>query len=94
MHQGYFAAHNCHQRMQELTFGTPAKYQNLKEVIPMIAIALGPDALAYADGGEVQYGKEIANTFFNDDVGLKSELTFPAYLCLQLRVFQKSVPLI
>ncbi|CAK7563792.1 MAG: hypothetical protein SEPTF4163_001669 [Sporothrix epigloea] len=71
MHQGYFAAHNCHQRMQELTFGTPAKYQNLKEVIPMIAIALGPDALAYADGGEVQYGKEIANTFFNDDVGLK-----------------------
>ncbi|CAK7270681.1 hypothetical protein SEPCBS119000_004211 [Sporothrix epigloea] len=71
MHQGYFAAHNCHQRMQELITGTPAKYQTLKEVIPMIAIALGPDALAYAQGGELQYGKEVANTYFNDDVGLK-----------------------
>ncbi|CAK7208826.1 hypothetical protein SBRCBS47491_000235 [Sporothrix bragantina] len=71
MHQGYFAAHNCHQRMQELTSGAPAQYQALKEVIPMIAIALGPDALAYADGGELQYGKEIAERFFADDVGLK-----------------------
>ncbi|CAK7204525.1 hypothetical protein SEUCBS139899_007283 [Sporothrix eucalyptigena] len=69
MHQGYLSAHNCHQRMQELTFGTPAKYQILKEVIPMIAIALGPNALAFATGGELQYGKDIAERFFNDDVG-------------------------
>ncbi|CAK7235836.1 hypothetical protein SCUCBS95973_009403 [Sporothrix curviconia] len=71
MHQGYFAAHNCHQRMQELAFGTPAKFQLLKEIIPMIAIALGPNAIGYADGGELQHGKDVAKRFFDDDVGLK-----------------------
>ena len=73
MYHGYFAAHNCHQRMQELISGSPAKYQSLKENIPVIAIALGHNALAYAQGGEVQYGKDIADRFFSDDVGLKSK---------------------
>jgi hypothetical protein len=80
MHMGYFAARNAHQRMQELTFGTPPQYQSLKTVPPMIAIALGPSALAYQAGGELQFGKDVADRFFNDDVGFESE--FRLSLCI------------
>lgn len=76
MHMGYYAARNAHQRMQELTFGTPPQYQTLREVPPMIAIALGADAVACHSSGGVESGNDVARRFFGDDVGFNS--MFPA----------------
>ncbi|KAL1902903.1 hypothetical protein Sste5346_000815 [Sporothrix stenoceras] len=71
MHHGYFSARNAHERMRELTFGATPQYQILQPVVPMIAIALGPSALAYQTGGDLSYGKDVAERFFNDDVGFE-----------------------
>ncbi len=73
MHKGGLAAINIHQRMKQLTFGTEPEYKTLEPVPPMIAIALGDDALAYRNGGEIQSGDDVHSRFFEDDVGFNSE---------------------
>ncbi|ERT03036.1 apoptosis-inducing factor (AIF)-like mitochondrion-associated inducer of death 1 [Sporothrix schenckii 1099-18] len=71
MHMGYYMARNAHERMRELVFGAPPQYQTLKPVPAMIAIALGHNALAFQTGGELQFGKDVADRYFAEDVGFE-----------------------
>lgn len=71
MHMGYYTALNVHQRMQQLVRGTEPKYFTLQKTAPVIALALGDNAVAWGD--EVTYGKDIAERFFSNDVGFMSE---------------------
>ncbi|EPE08259.1 pyridine nucleotide-disulfide oxidoreductase [Ophiostoma piceae UAMH 11346] len=67
MHMGYYTALNTHQRMQELVNGKTPEYFTLQKTAPVIALALGDNAIAWGD--EVTYGKDIAERFFSNDVG-------------------------
>ncbi|OAA68086.1 Pyridine nucleotide-disulfide oxidoreductase, NAD-binding domain protein [Niveomyces insectorum RCEF 264] len=73
MHHGALAAWNVHQRMRQLRHGTAPVFQALEKTPPMIALALGKEALAFGGEDGVKTGTDIAEHFFQDDVGLNSE---------------------
>ncbi|KAH8649661.1 hypothetical protein BGZ60DRAFT_474017 [Tricladium varicosporioides] len=69
MHAGYLAAVNIHQRMLESQLGRTPKFVELPEVPPMIALAIGNNAVLYGPNEGVQSGEEIMKSFFGNDLG-------------------------
>lgn len=74
MHQAHFAAVNIHQRMLAELYKTEPKFNELVEVAPMMALALGSTAVGYFPTMGLSSGDEIRNMFFNDDLGYGSKL--------------------
>lgn len=74
MHQAHFAAVNIHQRMMEQLYKTTPKFNELVEVAPMMALALGKTAVGYFPTMGLTVGDEIRNMFFNEDLGFGSKL--------------------
>ncbi|KAJ5329418.1 hypothetical protein N7452_009808 [Penicillium brevicompactum] len=69
MHQAHFAAVNIHQRMIAQLYKTTPKFNELVEVAPMMALALGKTAVGYFPTMGLTVGDEIRNMFFNEDLG-------------------------
>ncbi|KAH8881698.1 pyridine nucleotide-disulfide oxidoreductase-like protein [Thozetella sp. PMI_491] len=69
MHQGYYAANNIHQIMNQRLFGTAPVFLELAEVPPMIGLAVGKKAVAYWPQEGTTYGVDVMKAFFGDDLG-------------------------
>ncbi|CAG7923154.1 unnamed protein product [Penicillium olsonii] len=88
MHHAHFAVVNIHQRMMAQLYKTETKFNELVEVAPMMALALGETAVGYFPTMGLTVGDTIRNMFFNDDLGYGSKLinriliTFPLELLL------------
>lgn len=48
-----------------------SKFLEFPKVPPMLALAIGEQAVAWRTGGEVEYGKEVGDLYFAGDLGLK-----------------------
>ncbi|CAG8362590.1 unnamed protein product [Penicillium salamii] len=69
MHHAHFAAVNIHQRMLAHLYKTEPKFNELVEVAPMMALALGKTAVGYFPTMGLTVGDTIRNMFFNEDLG-------------------------
>ncbi|WYZ44795.1 hypothetical protein EsH8_VIII_000111 [Colletotrichum jinshuiense] len=47
-----------------------AKFKELERMPPMMAVAIGKSAVAYAPGIGTTFGEEVAQTYFGDDLAL------------------------
>lgn len=72
---GCTAAVNIHQLMLQETFGTPAKFVEIEEFPPMIALAVGNKAVLYGPEDGVTWGEEQMDMMFGKDLGWSSEFT-------------------
>ncbi|PLB43469.1 FAD/NAD(P)-binding domain-containing protein [Aspergillus steynii IBT 23096] len=69
MHQGHYAAVNIHQKMYAQLYGSETDPLQLAEVPPMMALALGKQAVGYFPTTGLSEGPEVLKTFFGDDLG-------------------------
>lgn len=69
MHQGHCAAVNIHQKMYAQLYGTNPDFLALAEVPPMMALALGKQAVGYFPSTGITVGDEVLRTFFGEDLG-------------------------
>lgn len=74
MHMGQLAAQNIYERVvQRLTDRRP-RFKELERMPPMMAVAIGKSAVAYAPGIGTTFGEEVAQTYFGDDLALSCRL--------------------
>ncbi|KAK1141907.1 hypothetical protein N8T08_008420 [Aspergillus melleus] len=73
MHQGHYAAFNIHQKMYAQLYGSEIDVLDLAEVPPMMALALGKQAVGYFPTTGLSEGNEVLKTFFGDDLGFMSK---------------------
>jgi hypothetical protein len=69
MAMGHNAAFNIHQQMLESQFGHTPEFIEFPEVPPMIALAVGKKAILYSPSEGTQFGAEVMENFFGDDLG-------------------------
>ena len=69
MHMGQYAAQNIHQLMLAQRQGIKPEFMELKEIPPMIGIAIGKQAVAYYPTDGTTYGESVLKTCFGDDLG-------------------------
>jgi len=69
MHMGQYAAQNIHQLMLAQHQGINPEFMELKEIPPMIGIAIGKQAVAYYPSDGTTYGESVLKTCFGDDLG-------------------------
>lgn len=71
MHAGGMAAYNIHEQLLQQRTGKKPQWMEMPPVPPMIALALGKDAVAWAESSGLHSGPEVMERFFQDDLGLK-----------------------
>lgn len=76
MAMGHISAVNIHQQLLKAKFGTEPKFVEFPEVPPMIALAVGKQAVAYGEADGTTWGEELMKVFFGDDLGFSSKLFF------------------
>lgn len=77
MHGGHYIAHNIHQSvLRERDARHEPRFQHLREIPPMIGLAVGKNAVAYSPEGGLSSGPEVMQAYFRDDLGWASEF-FP-----------------
>ncbi|KAI9039413.1 FAD/NAD(P)-binding domain-containing protein [Aspergillus affinis] len=69
MHQGHYAAVNIHQKLYAQIYGSEIDALDLAEVPPMMALALGKQAVGYFPTTGLSEGDEVLKAFFGDDLG-------------------------
>ncbi|KAK0610569.1 pyridine nucleotide-disulfide oxidoreductase-like protein [Bombardia bombarda] len=70
MHMGYFAANNVYRRMvQRIGRGGEGDVKELKEIPPMIGLAVGKKAMSYWPQTGVAMGEDVMEAFFGNDLG-------------------------
>lgn len=74
MHTGQLVAQNIHKRILKERVGQEPKFQEIKEIPPMIGLAVGKKAVAYGPEVGVTFGEDVAKAYFNDDLGWSSKL--------------------
>jgi hypothetical protein len=72
MYMGHYAAHNIHQLMAKQLYGDEPKFLELAEIPPMIAIAIGKQAVGYHPAEGTTCGTELMERMFGDDLATKS----------------------
>ncbi|KIW64819.1 hypothetical protein PV04_09726 [Phialophora macrospora] len=72
IHMGQYAAHNIHQSMAKQLYGDEPKFMELEEIPPMIAIAIGKQAVAYHPAEGTTCGTELMERMFGDDLWTKT----------------------
>ncbi|KAJ1337387.1 apoptosis-inducing factor 2 [Microdochium nivale] len=70
MHTGKYAGINMYQLMTQDVTGKEPSLLTLDPVPPMIAIAVGKEAMAYGPEG-MSHGPQIMRSYFEDDLGLR-----------------------
>ncbi|TAQ90088.1 hypothetical protein B7494_g1607 [Chlorociboria aeruginascens] len=76
MAMGHNAAINIHQRMVEKMTGKEPNFVEFPEVPPMIALAIGKQAVLYGPEGDTTSGEDAMEMMFGNDLGLKSMMPF------------------
>ncbi|KAF4630497.1 hypothetical protein G7Y89_g7645 [Cudoniella acicularis] len=69
MHAGYFAAINIHQQILERQLGKTPKFVQFPEIPPLMALAVGENALSYGPVEGTKSGKDVMKMFFGEDLG-------------------------
>jgi NADH dehydrogenase FAD-containing subunit len=73
MAMGHIAAVNIHQQLHKAKFGTEPKFVEFPEVPPMIALAIGKQAVVYGQGVGTTWGEDLMKMFFGEDLGFTSK---------------------
>ena len=74
MAMGHNAAFNIHQQLL-VAHGKrdKAEFIEFPEVPPMIALAVGKNAVSYSPDNGTASGEEVMKMFFGEDLGLESK---------------------
>lgn len=73
MHMGHFVAHNIHQTMLQELHGDQPIWKQLDDIPPMMAIAVGNQAVAYHPSEGTTFGVQVLRSSFGDDLGDSSK---------------------
>ncbi|EXL73124.1 hypothetical protein FOPG_11469 [Fusarium oxysporum f. sp. conglutinans race 2 54008] len=73
MHMGQLVAQNVHQRIIQKLTGREPTMRDLEEFPPMIAVAVAKSAVAYAPQTGVEWGGDVLQAYFGDDMALSCE---------------------
>lgn len=77
MAMGTVVATNIHKSILHQIFGTdPSPFKEYPEVEPMIALAIGEQAVMYSPQEGTTWGEDKMEMMFGDDLGWSSELIF------------------
>jgi hypothetical protein len=76
MHMGYMAATNIHQQILQQQTGKTPEFLVYPETVPMIALAVGKNAVVYDPEGGTRSGEDMMQMFFGDDLGHSSKFSF------------------
>ena len=80
MAMGYHAAFNIHQKLLSQLNGKEAKPMHFPEVPPMIAIAIGKNAIMLSPVDGTTSGEAVLEMMFRDDLGFASRLDSVMFL--------------
>lgn len=69
MAMGHIAATNISQQLLQRKFGTEPKFVEFPEVPPMIALAVGKQAVLYGEKEGTTWGEDKMQMMFGDDLG-------------------------
>lgn len=69
MHMGQYAAHNIHQLMLQNLHQEQPSFKELDPIPPMMAIAIGKQAVAYHPSEGTTFGEQVLKSSFGDDLG-------------------------
>ncbi|KAE8356001.1 hypothetical protein BDV28DRAFT_162097 [Aspergillus coremiiformis] len=69
IHMGHYAATNIHQLMLSESNNTKPEFLELEDYPPVMGLALGHAAVSYSPDSGVQYGKELLEILFGEDMG-------------------------
>lgn len=69
MAMGHIAATNVYQQLLKAKFGTEPKFAEFPEVPPMIALAVGKQAVLYGEKEGTTWGEDKMQTMFGSDLG-------------------------
>ena len=75
MFMGFHAAFNIHQQMIQKAFGTSPKFLEVSEFQPMIALAMGKQAVLYGPEEGTTWGETQMEMMFGKDLGWTSKFT-------------------
>lgn len=73
MHMGQYVAHNIHQLMLQQLYQDEPRLKELDTIPPMMAIAIGKQAVAYHPSEGTTFGEQVLKSSFGDDLGDSSE---------------------
>jgi hypothetical protein len=71
MAMGHYAAFNIHQQILQGN-QDEAQFIEFPDAPPMIALAVGKNAISYSPDAGAESGVEVMRSFFGEDLGLKS----------------------
>jgi hypothetical protein len=80
MHMGHTAAINIHQQILHEQFGTTPKFLEILKFEPMIALAVGKEAVMYGPGDGTTWGSEQMEMMFGNDLGWSSKLSYLSWI--------------
>lgn len=73
MFMGCIAAVNIHQQMLQSAFGSIPKFVEINEIPPMIALAVGKQAVLYGPREGTTWGEAEMEMMFGQDLGWTSK---------------------
>jgi hypothetical protein len=66
---GQYAAYNIHQLMLQDLYQDQPNFKELDPIPPMMAIAIGKQAVAYHPSEGITFGEQVLKSSFGDDLG-------------------------
>lgn len=76
MAMGHIAAVNIHQQLLQSKFEIEPKFEEFPEVPPMIALAVGKQAITFGGKDGVTWGEDDMEMIFGNDLAYQSEFMF------------------
>ena len=73
MHMGYVAVRNIHQLMNQKLFGTEPSFLTIRQIPPMIGLAIGAKGVAHGEFDGTTFGSEVMKMYFGEDLGFTSK---------------------
>lgn len=77
---GYAAATNIYQQILEKEINQKPKFLEIEQFDNRMALAVGKEAVVYAPGHGLNWGKASMDRFFGDDLGYSSTLNLMSLL--------------